>query len=211
MKEKRTRPSTFAAGASILTKGGCTSNCQPTHTSVYPSFIRKPSPKSAAASWILTSGRAAIEAAQQPLASSIGDLEQQRAVALLRVNRTKDVQVGREVDAPICAARGVLEVDDARVVLVGGIERELDRAGELLVRSDLSKRLASGDDGAIGDRHLRDLGARARRWPDADAQTTNAEDATSHEIRIDRILQVRLQPETRVTIPLPPARTPSSP
>ena len=163
MKEKRARPSTFAAGASILTKGGWTSNCQPTHTSVYPSFIRKPSPKSAAASRILTSVRAAIEAPQQSLAPAVGDLEQHRAVALLRVNRAKDVQVGGEVHAAIRAACRVLEIDDARVVLVGRIERELDRAGELLVRPDLPERLASGNDGSIGDRHLRDLGADSRR------------------------------------------------
>ena len=92
-----------------------------------------------------------------------GDLEQHRAVALLRVNRAKDVEVGREVHAAICAACRVFEIDDARVVLVGRIERELDRAGEFLVRPDLSERLASGNDCSIRDRHLRDFCAECPR------------------------------------------------
>ena len=52
-------------------------------------------------SWILTSVGRAIEAPEESLAPAIGDLEQQRAVALLRVNRSKDVQVSREVHAAI--------------------------------------------------------------------------------------------------------------
>jgi hypothetical protein len=57
----------------------------------------------------------------------------------------QDIQVGGEVDAPVRCAGGMLEVDDRFVVRVTGIERELDRAGELLVRSNLTKGLAIGD------------------------------------------------------------------
>ena len=101
MKEKRTRPSTFAAGASSRTKGGWTSNCQPTHTSGVSLFHQEAVAEVGRGSRILTCVRAAIEAPEESFAPAIGDLEQQRAVALLRVNRSKDVQVGGEVHAAI--------------------------------------------------------------------------------------------------------------
>ena len=111
---------------------------------------------------VLAATRTSIKASEQSLASAIGDLEQERAVAFLCFNWSKDVQVGGEVDAPVGRAGRVLEIDDSLVVLVCRIESELDRAGELLVRTNLTERLASGDNRAIGDRHLGDFGTRVR-------------------------------------------------
>ena len=137
MKEKRTRPVDVRGRRLDLTKGGCDIELPSDPHERVSLFHQEAVAEVGRGSWILTSVRAAIEAPEESLAPPIGDLEQQRAVAFLRVNRAQDIEIGGEVHAAICAACRVLEIDDARVVLVGGIERELDRAGELLVRPDL--------------------------------------------------------------------------
>ena len=82
---------------------------------------------------------------------------------LAAIDRLQDEQVGGEVDLAVRPPGGVLEVDDRLVVAVGRVERELDRAGELLVGPRVAERLAAGHRRPRGDGDLRDLGERRTR------------------------------------------------
>ena len=129
---------------------------------MYPSFIRKPSPKSAAAigSWLTLA--TPIETSQEPLASTVGDLEQERAVALLCLNRSKDAKSAEKWTRPSAARGGVLEIDHAQLCLSAGSRANSIVPVSFFVRSNLTERLASGDDRTIRDRDLGDFGARTR-------------------------------------------------
>ena len=79
-------------------------------------------------------GVAPVERAQEIHHAAIRDLEQQDAVAFCRIGRAKHVQVGREAHPPIGITSRMIEVDDADVVRIGRIQRELDAADKPLVR-----------------------------------------------------------------------------
>ena len=85
----------------------------------------------------ITAGRRPVEPSQQTLAPAIGHFEEQHAVAARAVNRSKHVQVGREPDLPGGVTRRQSQVDDRRVAGIRWIERELNCADKLLVRSGL--------------------------------------------------------------------------
>ena len=64
-----------------------------------------------------------VEPGKHPV-PAVGNLEQQHAVAFRRIGRLQYVQVGREMDAAVRAARRVGEIYDASVLRRGGVERE---------------------------------------------------------------------------------------
>jgi hypothetical protein len=77
--------------------------------------------------------RRAIESCQESDASSVDHLEQQDTVASCRIHRSQDHKVGCEVNTTVSCPVGTIEIDDAPVLRIEGIESELDRASQLLV------------------------------------------------------------------------------
>ena len=86
--------------------------------------------------------RGPIEPSQQRSTATVRDLEQQNAVALRRIRRAKHIEVGREAHAAIRITWRVIQIDDAGVVRIGRIQRELDPADEPFVRPAWFRRTA---------------------------------------------------------------------
>lgn len=78
-------------------------------------------------------GFAAIDEGEDSFAAAVGDLEKQRAVGFVFVERAEEEEVGGELDFALGVARGFVEVDDSAVVRVGGADGEVDDGGDFFV------------------------------------------------------------------------------
>jgi hypothetical protein len=109
-------------------------------------------------------GGPTVDDAQHRPAAPVRDLQKQGAVSLARVLGREDEEVGGELDLAIRAARGVLQIDDAAIVEVPGLDREVDAAGDLLVGPARAERPAVQDIGPRGDLEASDpcTGRRGR-------------------------------------------------
>ena len=92
--------------------------------------------------------------------AAVRDFEEQDAVALRRIRRSKHVQIGREAHAAIGITSRMIEIDDADVVRIGRIQRELDAADEPLVWPGGSEGLPTRHSRSRRDGDARDLGGR---------------------------------------------------
>ena len=113
---------------------------------------------------IVAAGRA-VELDQRPQVSAIVDVVEQRAVAFGEIGRLEDQEVGRVFDLAARIARRALDVDDAGIERMRRVELAVETANHLLVRTDLTERLAGSK------RFLpRDLDPRDARLGGCDAQ-----------------------------------------
>ena len=87
---------------------------------------------------------AAIEAVQHDLVAAIEDVDERGAVAARRLG-PEDVEIGGELDASGRVDRRLVEIDDQAVARILRIDREVDRADDLLVAR-------RAEVGAAGDR-----------------------------------------------------------
>ena len=97
----------------------------------------------------------------------------EHSIALRRIGWAQDVQVRREMDAAIDAARRTREIDDAGVVRLSGVERIFDAACEFFIRPSGAEGVAFCDRGSRGNRDARDLCKRRERW---DQETRNRQE-----------------------------------
>ena len=120
MNEKRTRPVTFAAGASTRQDRRLDIELPADPHERVALFHQEAVAEVGRGRRILTAARGAIEAPEDALAPPVGDLEEQRAVASCGVHGLKHVEIGGEVHAAIAPRVGVFEIDDALVVRSAG-------------------------------------------------------------------------------------------
>ena len=76
-------------------------------------------------------------------AAPVGDLKQQRAIAFARVLGANGDEVGRKLDLAILQIHRLVEIHDALIVRVRDRHRKIDAAGNTLVDSCFTERLAA--------------------------------------------------------------------
>ena len=146
--------------------GACASHCHPRLTIVKPLRSSHASPASCGEIPV-----AAIDEGENAAASAVGNFQQHRAVALVRVLRADGNEVGGKFDLAVLQVHGVAQIDDALVVRIGHGEREVDASGDALVGARIAERLAVEDIGAGSDLDANDT--RVQRQND---QSQNQEE-----------------------------------
>jgi len=121
--------------------------------------------------------RGAVEPGEQPLPPPVGDFKQQRGVALRRIDRLQDVQVGAKVDALVSPARRQCEIDNPLVAGMLRVDRERNATDQPFVRPGLAERLTAGHDAPCGDRDAYDFG---RCRPSSQREDQQSENAVTH-------------------------------
>ena len=144
---------------------------------------------------------AAVEEAERRLSAPVADVDEHDAAAPGGVLRPKQHEGGRGLHEAVSAPRRALEVDDAGVRRVPGIEREVDDAGELLVRAGRPEGLAAEDVHARLHRHPPDLSPRTNRDQQRAGDQQRRQAAAYMTSRSHRRVPRPTRPRTRPSIP----------
>ena len=86
-----------------------------------------------------------VEVGKRGLAAPVAHFEQGDVASRLRVLGPQHDKVGPCLYAAVGAQRGEAEIYDAPVHRIGGIEREVDPSGDLLVRPGIPERTSAED------------------------------------------------------------------
>lgn len=128
-----------------------------------------------------------IEVEDRGLAAAVGDLHQQRPVALLRLHRLEDVNVSGEAHLLLFVAGRQIEVDDAGVAGVVRIQAIADFPHQLFVATGEPEGVAPGHHLAAGDVDAHHLGGGGSRPSEGEKGEKDSErgdgtrDSKTHE------------------------------
>src|SRR5262249_10981997 len=166
---------------------------------------------------------AAVEEPEGQFVAAIVDVVEDGTIPLRRVLRSKEEDIGLELDLAVGVPRRQVEIDDKAVARVLRIDREAGDADDLLVRAGVAERLAAGERLALenGERHQRGpcLGGAEEEGQD-DRQRASGE-RTRSVTHVGVLFLVRVleggrksadgndEEGTRADFPAVPARRPS--
>ena len=103
--------------------------------------MRKPLPACAKLLGSLEPG-ASLKNCRQRLLPRLAQSKKQPLVAVLHVDRLQQEKIGREMHEPTPIPRRLVDVDDARLRLGGGVHRKVRSAGDPLVGAGRAEALA---------------------------------------------------------------------
>ena len=99
-----------------------------------------------------------VEELQAALVAAVGPVEEQPPVAGLHVDRLQQQEIGRELHEPARIPRRLVDVDDGRLRLAGGVHREAHPAGDPLVGASGPEGFPIGEGCALDHRQLQAIG-----------------------------------------------------
>ncbi len=105
----------------------------------------------------------ALKDARRKLVAAVVDLEEQDAIAARHVGRLQEFDIGDIFDHAARIAGREIDVLDAGVGGIGGIEFPRDPAGQTLISASVAKGLAAEGGLAFGDLDMRDPRVRPPR------------------------------------------------
>jgi hypothetical protein len=85
---------------------------------------------------------AAIDETDNACSPPVGDFQQHRPVALLRVLGTDGNEVGRKLDLSVLQIHRLAQINNAVVVRIGDCQRKIDAASNALVGACVTESLA---------------------------------------------------------------------